>query len=173
MQQHTAVIALGSNLADPAAQIRAALQQIARLPDTVLTAASSLYRSTPVGYLEQPDFINAVCTVQTALDAAELLAALHRIEAAFGRERSFRNAPRTLDLDLIDYQGQECSSPELTLPHPRARERSFVMLPLAEIAPDYPIGGYGTARSLADTLGCAGIERLADTASGRPNPEAV
>ena len=101
---------------------------------------------------------NAVCLVDTTLSAQALLAALHDIEAAFGRERSFRNAPRTLDLDIIDYAHCRYSSDALTLPHPRAHERSFVMLPLAEIAPDYALGSYGTAAGLAERLGGSGID---------------
>lgn len=153
----TAIIALGSNLENPAEQVRAALAQIARLPKTALQAASSLYVSAPVGYTDQPDFINAVCRVETELSAAELLDCLQSLEQAFGRMRSFRNAPRTLDLDIIDYAGEPSEDERLTLPHPRAHERSFVMLPLAEIAPDYPIVGHGSAAELAAALGADGI----------------
>ncbi|WP_274584791.1 2-amino-4-hydroxy-6-hydroxymethyldihydropteridine diphosphokinase [Neisseria leonii] len=158
----TAVIALGSNLDEPQRQVRAALDEIAALPQTRILRASSLYVSVPVGYADQPDFINAVCLVETGLTDTALLDALHGIEARFGRERSFRNAPRTLDLDIIDYNGGIRSDDYLTLPHPRAHERSFVMKPLAEIAPDYPVGRHGTAAELAQALGGAGIECLAD-----------
>ena len=133
---HIAVIALGSNLDRPQEQIKAALEAISRHPQIELNRVSSLYITAPVGYADQPDFVNAVCIVQTALDGRELLAVLNRIEDDFGRRRSFRNAPRTLDLDIIDYNGETSSDPHLTLPHPRAHERSFVMCPLAEIAPD-------------------------------------
>ena len=154
---HIAVIALGSNLDRPQEQIKAALEAISRHPQIELNRVSSLYITAPVGYADQPDFVNAVCIVQTALDGRELLAVLNRIEDDFGRRRSFRNAPRTLDLDIIDYNGETSSDPHLTLPHPRAHERGFVMCPLAEIAPDYVIGLHGKASELAAKLGEDGI----------------
>ena len=154
----TAVIALGSSLDNPAATAPAALHALAAHPPTPVQRISSLYRTAPVGYADQPAFLNAVCLVDTTLSAQALLAALHDIEAAFGRERSFRNAPRTLDLDIIDYAHCGHSSDALTLPHPRAHERSFVMLPLAEIAPDYALGCHGSAAELAARLGGSGID---------------
>lgn len=157
MQKQTAVIALGSNLENPAAQVRAALAEIAKLPQTELTAVSSLYLSEPVGYTDQPDFINAVCMVETQLPALELLNRLQEVENAFGRKRSFRNAPRTLDLDIIDFAGETYEDERLVLPHPRAHERSFVLLPLAEIAPHYALGRHGTAAESAAALGTDGI----------------
>lgn len=158
--QHTAVIALGSNLSQPQQQVKAALDELAALPDCRLLQASSLYLSAPVGYTDQPDFVNAVCLLETGLEPQDLLSALHGIEAKFGRERTFRNAPRTLDLDIIDFNGVTMHSKRLTLPHPRAHERSFVMQPLAEIAPDYRLPGQPTAAELAATLGSDGIKRL-------------
>ena len=174
-----AVIAFGSNLDNPVAQVHAAIAAVSALPLIGSLKSSSLYRSTPVGYVNQPDFINAVALVQTNYAAAELLTHLHDIEQQFGRTiscrcdieqqfgrtRSFRNAPRTLDLDIIDYANLSNQSPELMLPHPRAHERSFVMLPLAEIAPDYVIGNFGTAREIAERLGNAGIFRLPENQS--------
>lgn len=157
---HTAVIAFGSNLEQPEQQVRRAIEAVSALSGIRSLHASSLYRSAPVGYTDQPDFINAVAVVQTVYGAEELLAQLHAVEQRFGRTRSFRNAPRTLDLDLIDYAGQTHRSDTLTLPHPRAHERSFVMLPLAEIAPDYAIADHGSAVRLAAALGSNGIERL-------------
>lgn len=156
----TAVIALGSNLQNPAGQIRAALSALDAHPQIQVGKVSSLYLTAPVGYDDQPDFVNAVCTVQTALDGVSLLAVLNRIEAEFGRERTFRNAPRTLDLDIIDYNGESSGDPHLTLPHPRAHERSFVMLPLAEILPDFVLGGHGRAADLAAALRNGGIRLL-------------
>ncbi len=158
--RRTVVLALGSNLAQPEQQVRSALQAVAALPDTELLAASSLYLTAPVGYADQPDFINAVCLIQTALEAEALLAALQRIEQVFGRERSFRNAPRTLDLDIIDYAGRVSTDEHLILPHPRAHLRSFVMQPLAEIAPDFQLGGQGRAADVAARLGSDGIRKL-------------
>ena len=108
-------------------------------------------------YDNQPDFVNAVCSVRTSLDGVSLLAVLNRIEADFGRERTFRNAPRTLDLDIIDFDGISSSDPHLTLPHQRAHERSFVMKPLAEILPDFVLGGHGRAADLAVALGDEGV----------------
>ena len=155
-----AIIALGSNLAQPIAQIQAALAQIAQIPHTQLLKTSSLYQTAPVGYANQPDFINAVCIVETTLSGINLLQTLQQIEQQFGRERHFRNAPRTLDLDIIDYAQQSSDDALLTLPHPRAHQRSFVMMPLAEIAPDYRIGQHGTAAELSARLGNQGIQKL-------------
>ena len=160
-QTHFAVIALGSNLAEPARQVRAALSALEVHPQIQIEKTSSLYVTAPVGYDDQPDFVNAVCSVRTSLDGVSLLAVLNRIEADFGRERTFRNAPRTLDLDIIDFDGISSNDPHLTLPHPRAHERSFVMKPLAEILPDFVLGGHGWAADLAAALGDEGIRLLA------------
>lgn len=157
---HFAVIALGSNLAEPARQVCAALSALEAHPQIQIEKTSSLYVTAPVGYDDQPDFVNAVCSVRTSLDGVSLLAVLNRIEADFGRERTFRNAPRTLDLDIIDFDGISSSDPHLTLPHPRAHERSFVMKPLAEILPDFVLGGHGRATDLAAALGEEGIRLL-------------
>lgn len=157
---HFAVIALGSNLAEPARQVRAALSALEAHPQIQIEKTSSLYVTAPVGYDNQPDFVNAVCSVRTSLDGVSLLAVLNRIEADFGRERTFRNAPRTLDLDIIDFDGISSNDPHLTLPHPRAHERSFVMKPLAEILPDFVLGGHGRAADLAAALGEEGIRLL-------------
>ena len=159
-QTHFAVIALGSNLAEPARQVRAALSALAAHPQIQIEKTSSLYLTAPVGYDNQPDFVNAVCSVRTSLDGVSLLAVLNRIEADFGRKRTFRNAPRTLDLDIIDFDGISSNDPHLTLPHPRAHERSFVMKPLAEILPDFVLGGHGRAADLAAALGDEGIRLL-------------
>jgi len=159
-QTHFAVIALGSNLAEPARQVRAALSVLEAHPQIQIEKTSSLYVTAPVGYDDQPDFVNAVCSVRTSLDGVSLLAVLNRIEADFGRERTFRNAPRTLDLDIIDFDGISSNDPHLTLPHPRAHERSFVMKPLAEILPDFVLGRHGRAADLAAALGDEGIRLL-------------
>lgn len=156
----TAVIALGSNLENPVRQVEQALGAIAALPGVSLLKRSPLYATAPVGYADQPDFVNAVCIVETGLPPEQLLDALHAVEAAAGRTRSFRNAPRTLDLDIIDYGGRVSSGPRLTLPHPRAHERAFVMRPLADIAPDFVLPGHGTAAVIAGQLGSTGIREL-------------
>ena len=140
-----ATIGLGANLNDPAAQVEYALAELDRLPATRLLARSSLYASAPVGYVDQPDFINAVAQVETSLAPRALLAALLDIEHRHGRERSFRNAPRTLDLDLLLYGDAHFHEEGLTLPHPRMHERAFVLLPLLEIAPATAIPGRGRA----------------------------
>lgn len=157
LEQKTAIIALGSNLQQPAAQIRRALAEISAHPQIELERVSSLYLTAPVGYDDQPDFVNAVCSVRTSLDGVSLLAVLNGIEADFGRERTFRNAPRTLDLDIVDFNHETSDDPHLTLPHPRAHERGFVMLPLAEILPEFVLGRYGKAADLAEVLGHEGI----------------
>lgn len=157
---YTAVIAFGSNLEEPARQVRQAAATVAALPNMVSFRLSSLYRTAPVGYTEQPDFINAVALVQTRDSAMVLLQRLQAVEQAFGRERTFRNAPRILDLDLIDFHHEIWQTDTLTLPHPRAHERGFVMCPLAEIAPDYVLGNHGRAADLARALADDGIVRL-------------
>ena len=130
-----AYVALGANLGDPQRALRDAMARLARLPDTTVTARSSLYRTAPVG-ATGPDFINAVVQLRTALTAPALLDALLAIETEAGRERPWPNAPRTLDLDLLLYGGARIDSPRLTVPHPRMNERAFVLVPLHEIAPD-------------------------------------
>ena len=130
----TAYVGLGANLGDAAHAVTAAIEAIGRLPDTVVTVRSSLYRSAPVD-ASGSDYINAVVEVRTSLAAPRLLSELQAIELAAGRERPYRNAPRTLDLDLLLYGAGLIDSPLLTLPHPRMAQRAFVLLPLAEIAP--------------------------------------
>lgn len=143
-----AFIGLGANLGDPESQVRRAIRALGDLPRTRLLAASSLYRTAPVGVGEQPDFINAVAEIETALGARELLDELITAEARFGRERPFPGAPRTLDLDLLLYGEQVIAEPGLIVPHPRMHERAFVLLPLAEIAPDISIPNQGALRTL-------------------------
>ncbi len=154
-----AYVGLGANLGDPAVRVRAAIAALSQLPGTRLVAASSLYRTAPIGYLEQPDFVNAVAAVDTNLAAATLLAALRGIEAVHGRERPFPNAPRTLDLDLLLYGGETIAEPELVVPHPRMHERAFVLAPLAEIAPDAVIPGRGRVAPLLAALPDQGVRR--------------
>jgi 2-amino-4-hydroxy-6-hydroxymethyldihydropteridine diphosphokinase len=147
-----AFIGLGANLGDPEAQVRLAVSQLRKLPRTRLLARSSLYRSAPVGVGEQPDFVNAVAGVETTLSARELLEELLALEARFGRERPSPGAARTLDLDLLLYGERVIAEPGLTVPHPRMHERAFVLMPLAEIAPDIVIPGRGAARVLLATV---------------------
>ena len=130
----TAYVALGANLGDAQRALNDAMDRLATLPGTTVTARSSLYRTAPVG-TTGPDFINAVAEVRTALTAPALLDALLSIETEAGRERPWPNAPRTLDLDLLLYGGARIASDRLTVPHPRMNDRAFVLVPLAEIAP--------------------------------------
>ncbi|MBZ0106687.1 MAG: 2-amino-4-hydroxy-6-hydroxymethyldihydropteridine diphosphokinase [Sulfuricella denitrificans] len=155
-----AFIALGSNLDDPADQVSHAFGELDALPGTRLIARSSLYRSAPWGYSDQPDFINAVAEIETRLEPRILLEMLLEIEHRRGRVREFLNAPRTLDLDLLLYDGLVYHEHGLTLPHPRMHERAFVLMPLTEIAPGCVIPGQGAA--LACLARCAGqeLERL-------------
>ena len=129
-----AYIGLGGNLGDARAAVLAALDAIAALPDVDLLAASSLYGSAPVDSTGD-DYVNAVAKVQTTLSADSLLDALQTIESGAGRERPYRNAPRTLDLDVLLYAEDSIQTQRLTVPHPRMGERAFVLMPLAEIAP--------------------------------------
>ena len=140
-----AAIALGSNLEDPPAQVRRGFDEIAALAQTTLLARSSLYRTAPVGYRDQPDFVNACALVDTTLSPRELLDRLLAIEKAHGRVREIPNGPRTLDLDIVLYADREIHEPGLTVPHPRAHERLFVLKPLLEIWPDAVIPGKGPA----------------------------
>lgn len=153
-----AFIALGSNLAEPEQQLRRALAILAEVAGVSLVSVSSFYRTAPVGYLAQPDFVNAVACVETDLSPLSLLRVLQNIEQQAGRERHFRNAPRTLDLDIVDYDGQVIDEADLQLPHPRAWERGFVMIPLAEIAPECCLPPHGVvARERAVQLSDDGV----------------
>jgi 2-amino-4-hydroxy-6-hydroxymethyldihydropteridine diphosphokinase len=152
-------IGLGANLGDARAAVFGALAELAALPASRLVAQSSLYRSAPVD-ATGPDFVNAVAGIDTALSATDLLAALQSIEQRHGRVRGERNAPRTLDLDLLLHGEAVIDTPALTLPHPRLHERAFVLLPLAEVAPALVVPGRGAVRELLRGLGAQAIERL-------------
>ena len=157
---HKAYIGLGSNMADPVTQVREALDELAHLPSSRLLAVSSLYRSAPVGKLDQPDFINAVALIEIDLTPQDLLKSLLEIEHYHGRVREYRNGPRTLDLDILLYDDLLCIDTHLTLPHPRMHQRAFVLQPLSEIAPDCRLPGRG---AIADLLReCSGqrLERI-------------
>jgi 2-amino-4-hydroxy-6-hydroxymethyldihydropteridine diphosphokinase len=158
---HTAFIGLGGNLAGPEGKVREGIAALAALPQSRLAAASSLYRSAAVGYDAQPDFVNAVAQLSTVLAPQDLLAALLAIEKRFGRVRSFPNAPRTLDLDLLLYDAQCMAEPGLALPHPRMHQRAFVLAPLVEIAPACVIPGIGSAADWLERCRDQVIERLA------------
>jgi len=158
--KHVAFIGLGSNLDDPVAQVSRALDALDDLPQTYVVRHSSLYRSAPVGYLQQPDFINAVAQLETELTPRALLDALLALEQDSGRTREFCNAPRTLDLDVLLYDDLKHHEHGLTIPHPQMHLRAFVLQPLLEIAPDCVIPGIGKASDAARQ--CTGqiLERI-------------
>lgn len=147
-----AYVGLGGNLDNPAAQLRRALAELTALPDTNVLEHSRLYRSKPLGPQNQPDYLNAVAALQTRLEAPVLMHHLQDIERQHGRRRSRENrwGPRTLDLDLLVYADLSLQTPELTLPHPELHKRSFVLYPLAELAPQLVIPGHGTVRQLCE-----------------------
>ena len=155
-----AYVGIGSNLDDPRTQVLASFRELDELPHTRVVKRSSLYRSAPLGHAAQPAFINAVAQLETALPAQRLLAALQEIEARHGRRRSFPNAPRTLDLDLLLFGSRQMNAPGLQIPHPRMHERAFVLAPLVEISPDVEIPGRGAAKPLMDSTQDQKIERI-------------
>ena len=144
-------IGLGSNLGDRLWHLRRGLGLVAALFGTKVVAVSSVYDTAPLGTTDQPRFLNAVAALETGLEPRALLRELQRIERVSGRERRERWGPRTLDLDLLVYEGRVESGPEFEVPHPRMLGRAFVLVPLAEIAPDLVVPGQtATARELAD-----------------------
>jgi 2-amino-4-hydroxy-6-hydroxymethyldihydropteridine diphosphokinase len=158
---HEAYVGLGSNIDQPVRQLRAALAAMAASAAIEVIVCSSLYRSAPVGFADQPDFVNAVVRVRTDLGPVALLDALLRQEREQGRQRTIANGPRTLDLDLLLFDALRLNDPGLTLPHPRMHERAFVLVPLTEIAPEIEIPGRGRASALLAALGTEGVERMA------------
>lgn len=157
---HKAYIAIGSNLSDPVHQVNQAFLALEKLPKTKLTKRSSLYQSAPFGYDDQPDFINAVAEISTELKPDALMRHLLKTEENFGRERTFANAPRIIDLDLLLYADIEINTDFLTLPHPRMQSRSFVLLPLAEISPNLIIPSHGNVVKLAAETQDKNIKKL-------------
>lgn len=149
-------IGLGANLGDPAATLEAAVSSLAALPQTTLSARSKIFVSAPID-APGPDYLNAVVEIETKLLPAVLLRELQRIEQAHGRERTYRHAPRTLDLDLLLYGDQAIATPDLTVPHPRLHERAFVLLPLLELAPELEIPMRG---KLVDLLSAVAGQRI-------------
>jgi 2-amino-4-hydroxy-6-hydroxymethyldihydropteridine diphosphokinase len=149
-----AYVGVGSNLDGPQHHVAEALGELDAIPGTRTVKRSSLYRSAPVGYAAQPEFVNAVAALETTLDPETLLGELQAIEARHGRRRRFLNAPRSLDLDLLLYGEAEQRTARLTLPHPRMHERAFVLKPLVELEPAIVIPGRGRAQDLL--AACAG-----------------
>ena len=148
-----ATLGVGANLGDPRTAVRKAIEDLAQLPGTVTVAVSSLYGSAPLD-ADGPDYVNAVVQVRTALSPDALLAALQAIEQQAGRERPYRNAPRTLDLDILLYGEHRVDREDLQIPHPRMWQRAFVVLPLAEIAPDL------VSPAQAQAVAGQGLQRL-------------
>lgn len=171
----TAFLGLGSNLGDRLGHLAGALRGLAADPAISIVAGSSVYESEPVGIIEQPDFLNLVVQVETSYPPLALLAVCLGIEARLGRERRERWGPRLIDIDVLTYDQLRCDEDRLVLPHPRMHERSFVLTPLAEIAPDLEVNGVH-ARVLAARVGVEGLRcivfwnELAGIAGIRPLP---
>lgn len=159
-----AYVGLGANLGEPRRQLTEAIIAMSGLPETRLAGHSSFYRTGPVGFQNQPEFLNAVAALDTRLAPGVLLEGLQGIERRHRRERSFPNAPRTLDLDLLLFGDEQIARPGLTVPHPRMLERSFVMVPLAEIAPAAMVPGNGRVADLARKVDASGMIRIPDDA---------
>lgn len=158
---YPAYVGLGSNLQGPARQLENTFELLNAIPATLLIRRSSLYRSAPFGGIEQPDFVNAVAALLTQLSAMELLQELQRIESLRGRERGdIRWGPRVLDLDLLVYSDQQIAEPRLIVPHPGIGVRNFVLLPLAEIAPELNVPGLGRCASIDVNSGEPRISRI-------------
>ena len=158
----TAYVGLGSNLGNREENSQAALSRLAKVPTIQVTHVSSLYETAPVGVTEQPEFLNAVAALETSLPATELLGLFLHLENQLGRVRTFRWGPRVIDLDLLLYGDMQIALPSLTVPHPRLRERGFVLVPLAEIAPDLALpGDEKTVKEMANYFSSNGnIRRL-------------
>ncbi len=156
------VLALGSNLGARLDILQGGVTAIAALPGVTVTAISPVYQTAPVGGPAQPDYLNAVVLARTTLPPRDLLKHVHEVEAAFDRVRVVRWGPRTLDIDIITYEGVTSDDPELTLPHPRAHERAFVLAPWHDADPAAELPGRGPVRGLLDAVGDGGIRRATE-----------
>src|SRR5436305_3840269 len=157
---HTVYLALGSNMGDRRGNLAAALQQLREIME--ISAISSIYETEPVGYLDQARFLNIVCSGKTKLSAREFLKRAKEIEASLGRRPTFRNGPRPIDIDILFYDDLQITQDNLTIPHPRMNERAFVLVPLAEIAPDQvdPVTGH-TVQELLTAIPQDGVKKIA------------
>ena len=155
-----AYVGLGANIGEPRAQLLAAWDALGRIPQTRAIARSGLYRSAPMGHEDQPDFLNCAAKLDTALEPHALLSHLQKVERDLGRERSFRDAPRTIDLDLLLYGSESIDTPDLVVPHPRMHERAFVLEPLIELDPDAVIPGRGSAAECLRACAAQRIQRV-------------
>jgi 2-amino-4-hydroxy-6-hydroxymethyldihydropteridine diphosphokinase len=175
--RHRVVLAVGANLGDRLGTLQGCVEAIGGLPDTDVLAISPVYETAPVGGPAQPDFLNAVLIAATGLGSYDLLEAVHHIEAEFGRVRAERFGPRTLDIDIISYAAQVSSDPVLTLPHPRAHQRAFVLAPWHDIDADATVPGQGPVRDLLAGLDTSDIRRRPDLVlrlpKVLPRPEAA
>ena len=159
MKARQAVLALGSNLGDRHDILQGGVDAIAGIEGVRLTRVSPVYETVPVGGPPQPDYLNAVVLADVTIPSRELLDELHEIEAAFDRIRVVRWGPRTLDIDIITVAGERSDDPDLTLPHPRAHERAFVLAPWHDVDPDAVLPGWGPVAGLLAQADQAGIRR--------------
>ena len=169
--QHRAVLSVGSNLGDRLGTLQGCVQAIGGLPETDVLAISPVYETAPVGGPAQPDYLNAALIVGTGLAALDLLAGTQRIEADFGRirvEGAERFGPRTLDIDIISYDEEMSGDPVLTLPHPRAHQRAFVLAPWHDIDPAASLPGHGPVAALLAGLDRHGVRRQSGLVLGAP-----
>lgn len=155
---YTAYIALGANLSDTFGNLRSAVIMLNNGKNCIVTVISSLYKTKPVGVEDQPDFINAVVKIETLLSAQDLLKFCNDIEQKLGRKRTIRWGPRVIDIDILLYENVVIKDENLIIPHPRMMERAFVLVPLAEIAPDIILEGRITAKAAANEVDCSGVE---------------
>lgn len=161
-------LGLGSNLGDRRGLLRQARERLAAVPETSLVGSSGLYQTAPVGGPEQDDYLNQVVELQTALSPRELLAAVGRIEAGLGRERLLRWGPRSIDIDILWYDGSSVAEPDLEVPHPRMEDRRFVLEPLAELAPDLVLASGSTVSQALGRVSGQMVARLADDRREQP-----
>jgi 2-amino-4-hydroxy-6-hydroxymethyldihydropteridine diphosphokinase len=159
MTERQAVLALGSNLGDRGDILRGGVNAIAGIEGVQVTGVSPVYETVPVGGPPQPDYLNAVVLAGITIPALDLLDRLHEVEAAFDRVRLVRWGPRTLDIDIITVAGEQSDDPDLTLPHPRAHERAFVLAPWHDADPEAILPGHGPVADLLARVGQAGIRR--------------
>jgi 2-amino-4-hydroxy-6-hydroxymethyldihydropteridine diphosphokinase len=162
------VLALGSNLGERADILQGGVDAIAAIPEVQVMAVSPVYETVPVGGPPQPDYLNAVLLARTTLPSAVLLGRLHEVEAAFDRVRQVRWGPRTLDVDIITVEGERSDDPALTLPHPRAHERAFVLAPWHDADPEAVLPGRGPVAALLADADQTGIRRSGTTLTVPP-----
>ena len=156
-------LGLGSNLDDPKANLCEVVEKLSARPDVRVIRLSSLYLTTPIGFADQPDFLNAVAVIETDLSPADMHAYARDVEDQMGRTRNFLWGPRVIDVDLLLWDSEEICTPDLTIPHPRMLERAFVLQPLSEVAPDLVLPDGRRVQDVLDQLGDQGVVRLPET----------